>query len=154
MLANNPMHKAETRAKVSATLKAMGHQPIERGGNGKPPSKAEEALTLLFHGLGFVAQYPIKTGSRSSDLGELPPCYKPDLANPVLKIALEADVNSHRLLGRRDQDVKTEAALNGLGWTVLRFTNAEILERPGQVVTTVVSTISKLMSSIPTSPTA
>jgi very-short-patch-repair endonuclease len=72
-----------------------------------------------------------------------PPCYKVDIGEPTLKIAIEVDGMSHNSLERRKQDRKKEAFLRGLGWTVLRFSNREVTERLEECVQTVLSIISK-----------
>jgi len=107
---------------------------------------------MLFGGLGFMAQPVIRTGVKKGDARKIPPCYKPDLGNFRLKIALEADGGSHG--SRRHLDEKKDAFLRGLGWTVLRFTNEEILNRPDQVATKAMSTILRLTGSTLTPPTA
>ena len=152
MLANNPMRNEETRKKVSETLRAINHAPKIRGGNGKPATAAESALALILDGLGFMPQHAILT---KMPMGSgYPPCYKPDSANVALKLAVEADGNSHALLSRQAQDAKKDEFLRGLGWTVLRFTNHTILTEPAQVLKTVLSTISKLKGCTPTSQMA
>lgn len=143
MRKKNPMANPEIRAKMAATLQAIKHGPKIRGGNGRPPTAAEEVLALLLDGLGFIPQYPIRTGFATGN-GVYPPAYKPDQANPILKIAIEADGYSHCSLERQAQDLKKDNFLTGRGWIVLRFTNAEILTRPDQVMGKVLSTISKL----------
>jgi very-short-patch-repair endonuclease len=57
-----------------------------------------------------------------------PTCYKPDLAFPEIKLAVEVDGASHSRLDRQSQDVKKTNFLTGLGWTVLRFSNKRALE--------------------------
>jgi len=43
-------------------------------------------------------------------------------------LAIEIDGNSHCLLSRQAQDRKKENFLKSLGWTVLRFTNQQVIE--------------------------
>lgn len=149
MKRNNPMQHAEIRARMSDTLRTIGHQPKERGGNGKTAPVPEQMLELMFGSLGFIPQLAIKTGWKKGN-GIYPVVYKPDLGNPTLKIAIEADGNSHLLLDRRKRDQKKDEFLRGLGWTVLRFSNREILTEPMRVLETVMSTISKSLTSTPT----
>lgn len=152
MKRNNPMKRPESKAKMTATMKAMGHAPTVRGGNGRPLPVAEAMLIALFADMGFEGQSVIPT--RQPRGSGYPTCYKIDCGNPSLKLGLEAEGVSHTMLSRQEQDRKKDAFLAGLGWTVLRFTNAQILSDPGSVVTTVLSTISRLKGSTPTSPTA
>ncbi len=146
MTRNNPMRKPEARAKMRATLAEIGHAPKIRGGNGKPPTMAEVFLLMLFGDLGFELQLSIKTGFRLGTT-EYPPAYKVDIGNRALKVAVEADGMSHCSLKRQAQDAKKDAFLRGIGWTVLRFSNSEILSNPMQVFETVMSTTSKLKAS-------
>lgn len=131
------------RAQISAKLKAAGHRPKARGGNGRPPTPAEMVLAFLLTPLGFVMQpaIPTKMGKGSG----YPPAYKPDAGHWTLKVAIEADGPSHS--SRRHLDAKKDACLSGLGWTVLRFSNAQILEDPATVLASITS---KLRNCTPT----
>jgi very-short-patch-repair endonuclease len=144
MLNHNPMKRADVRAKVSNSLKAIGHKPVEQGGNGKEMPKAEQALMQMLSAFGFVHQYAIKTGLRTHGY---PTCYKPDAANPILKIAVEADGASHKALVRQAQDLKKDTFLKCSGWTVLRFTNEEILTNPTTVMFTILKSINSILTS-------
>lgn len=144
MRANNPMKSKDSREKMRATILAMGHQPKVRGGNGREPTKAETMLHILLSGIGFEMQHPIRT--RMPRGSGYPTTYKPDAANQTLMIAIEADGASH--CGHRlVLDAKKDKFLSGLGWTVLRFSNARILNQPASVLETVMSTISRLKGS-------
>jgi hypothetical protein len=149
MKTRNPMRLPESRAKMSATLQAIGHAPKLRGGNGRPPTEAERTLFAMFASIGFEPQVNIRTGYGPGN-GVYPTVYKPDMGNWALKIALEADGSSHTSHERRAQDVKKDAFLRGLGWTVLRFSNEQILKRPTEVWMAVTSLISKLTVCTPT----
>lgn len=139
------MTNPETRAKVSATLIAMGHQPILRGGNGRGPTTAEmrlaEALgwrtnVIYCVGLGKFRGYPTS--------------YKIDVGNEALRIAIEIDGSSHSSEKVKAADRKKQALLTSRGWTVLRFTNAEVMNRLEECL----STISALPAFTPTLPPA
>lgn len=94
----------------------------------------EAILHALFAPMGFVAQFPIRTGQRRGS--GYPPSYKPDCAHPTLMLAIEADGSSH--MGKRAVlDAKRDALLASLGWRVLRFKNATILNTPECVVAAV-----------------
>jgi len=147
MKLNNPMRHKKSRDKMRKTLLRIGHRPSVQGGNGTPPPPAEAALFAIFGGMGFVMQFAIRTGKRKGDGKKIPHSYKVDLANPTLRLAIEADGGSHGMRERKEQDRKKEGVLGGLGWTVLRFTNLEILNDPTAVVVRVLSTISKLKTS-------
>jgi very-short-patch-repair endonuclease len=87
------------------------------------------------------AEYPIPT-KMARDTG-YPTCYKVDIAIPEKMVAIEIDGNSHCAIERQQQDLKKEQFLNGLGWTVLRFKNKQVMEHLEDCVQTVMSTISK-----------
>jgi Uncharacterized protein conserved in bacteria len=72
-----------------------------------------------------------------------PTCYKLDIANKALKIGVEVDGFSHTSLARQAQDRKKDSFFAGIGWTVLRFTNEEVLSDPTKCVQMVMSIISK-----------
>lgn len=122
MTANNPMREPETRARVSARLREIGHKPTVRGGNGRGPTRPQR---LLAEALGWPVEIVIPTGQRRK--GGLPSHYKVDIGNAGLKVAVEVDGASHGLLSRREQDRRKTEWLAGAGWTVLRFTNREVL---------------------------
>lgn len=142
MRLNNPMHKEGVREKVSATLKLIGHSPKIRGGNGRPPTKAEVALHEMFSEFGFESQSIVPTGLR----GGYPGHYKIDCGNQKLKIAIEADGASHSTRERKLQDAKKDEFLRGRGWTVFRFSNEQILNGRDHVFVTVLPTILRLKS--------
>lgn len=147
MRERNPMFSAEAKARMTRTLRSIGHEPRQRGGNGRPPTSAEFLLWAMLQSEGFVLRAAIKTGMpRGSGY---PTTYKPDLTLQSLKVAIEADGASHAGK-RRVLDRKKDEFLRGLGWTVLRFTNAQILSDPAAVMMTVLSTTSKLKGSTPT----
>jgi len=49
-----------------------------------------------------------------------------DFAAPSLKVIIELDGSQHRETSISDADVRRDAKLKALGWTVLRFWNAEV----------------------------
>ncbi len=138
MKKRNPMRRADVRARVSLTLRAIGHKPKVRGGNGKGPTVCERALSRA---LGWPTSVVIRTGKKRGS--GYPGCYKVDLGNLALKVAIEVDGSSHCALERKRQDRKKEKLLHGLGWKVLRFTNEQVNDSLSTCVQTVLSTISK-----------
>jgi hypothetical protein len=115
------MKDAATRRKVSLKLRQMNHKPSVRGGNGKGMTKPQ-SLLLAALSSGWVPEFSLSLGKKTPGF---PTCYKMDLANPAMKIAIEVDGASHR--SRKDQDQKKDAKLASLGWTVLRLWNKDIL---------------------------
>lgn len=136
---NNPMRDPLTRAKVSATLKAIGHRPSVRGGNGRGPSEPQR---LLAEALGWPMEVSIGTGPGARASGRAT-CYKLDIGNPTLKVGVEVDGSSHSSLKRREEDRRKVEFLNGEGWTVLRFSNREVMADTAGCAQTVLSTISR-----------
>ncbi len=144
MKTNNPMTDPQAKAKMQKKLKARGWGTGQRGGNGEltiPQKKLAAAL-------GWETEVAIPTGQpRGSGY---PASYKVDIGNPTLKIAIEVDGVSHKLPARRLEDQKKTALLEALGWTVLRFWNAEIMADVSLCVRTVLSITWKSSTNIPT----
>lgn len=149
MRARNPMRNAETRRKVSETLRTIRHRPPVQGGNGRPTPRP---VTMLQAALGWPVEVAIPT--RRPRGSGYPSSYKVDLADRMTRVAIEVDGPSHGPLAAKARDAKKDALLAGLGWTVLRFTNAEVEGNLAGCVETVMSTISALPASRPTQPTA
>lgn len=60
--------------------------------------------------------------------------YRVDFAYPQIKLAIEVDGYSvHRTRQAFQDDRTRQNALVALGWTILRFTWADVVRRPGQV---------------------
>jgi very-short-patch-repair endonuclease len=106
---------------------------------------------LLASMLGWEMELAVKTGHSTSSRTGYPPCYKLDIGCLTLRVGVEVDGQSHRTLERMQQDQKKDEMLRSLGWTVLRFSNEEVMEDPAKVVQTVLSTISKLPNTTTTS---
>jgi hypothetical protein len=146
----NPMRLPDVRASVAETLRKIGHRPPWRGGNGTGPSPGEQAMIDLIPEA--HSNFIVPTGQRIK--GGLPSHYKIDVAIPEVLLAIEVDGGSHALLSRQDQDARKTAFLEDRGWTVLRFSNRQVLEDPASVLGMVTSTILRLRERTPTSPTA
>jgi len=87
-------------------------------------------------------EYAISLGPRTEGY---PTCYKVDIGNPTLMLAIEVDGNSHQMVSRHEEDQRREAKLADLGWQVLRFSNQTILASALSVVEAIqsLSTTSK-----------
>ena len=123
MRKKNPMHSPINIEKMKETKRVNGTLNIwkgERGGNGK----LTEPQIRLSLALGWPTEVAISMGKRKTGL---PTAYKVDLAHVPLKIAIEVDGSSHRSKEGLQKDAKKQAALLGLGWKVLRFTNQEVM---------------------------
>ena len=120
----NPMGNPASRVKMTASIRASGHKPPARGGNGTGLTVPQ---TMLLEALGppFTSELSVKTGAPRIT-GGLPTHYSIDIADPTLMVAIEIDGRSHRTTARRESDQRKDACLTLLGWTVLRFLNEEI----------------------------
>jgi len=148
MLARNPMNRPDVRAKVSKALREMGWKPTVRRGNGYLTPQ-QQALSSA---LGWPMELVIATKMpRNSGY---PTCYKADIGNSALKVAIEINGPSHASIARRAQDEKKTTFLRSLGWTVLSFSNAEVDADLARCARMVRSTTSKLRASTRTRPTA
>lgn len=147
MLTNNPMKTATIRQKVSQTLRRIGHRPPKQGGNGRgltiPQRVLLQHLSEAWKGEHLVTTSMPRGGKSRSHIW-----YLLDLAHIDRKIAIEIDGPSHFSLKVRARDARKDAQLTALGWTVLRFSNADVLANTQQCL----SIISKLLTITTTSP--
>lgn len=128
------MAHPEVVAKMKATLKAIGHRPIVRGGNGSGPTMPQALLAGL---LGWPVEVIVPTGQRCK--GGPPSHYKIDIADEITKVAIEVDGQSHSTSARREADRRKDEWLGGEGWLVLRFTNKAVLEDAEQIASSITS---------------
>ena len=135
---NNPVHKQGVREKISQTMISRGHSPKVRGGNGRGPTKQEEALAKS---LGWDTGLVVST--RINRPHGAPTHYKVDVASRDHMIAIEIDGQSHRSRSVQEADARKTLYLESQGWTVLRFTNKQVTEDLEECVQMVMSTISK-----------
>ena len=148
MTSRNPMRKEEHRRTQTAAMRAGGWKPKVRGGNGRGLTEPQR---LLAEALGWPTEVVVVTGARATGRDDIPNSYKIDVANEETKIAVEVDGASHRTLAGQDQDRRKTAFLEGLGWTVLRFWNSEVLKDLDACVQTVRSTTSRSSTTTTTS---
>lgn len=138
MKQNNPMRNPATKRRMQTTLRARQWKPQIRGGNGTGYTVSQRLLALA---LGWQMEYPVYTGKLKED--GYPVVYKIDIADPVLKVAIEVDGASHNTVKGKQADERKTAFLVGLGWKVLRFSNRQVMSDLDACVQTVLSTISK-----------
>lgn len=143
---NNPFKNPQTNRKAQIALREKTGYRHLNGGNGRGLTVPQR---LLAERLGWPTEYVISLGARRSGY---PSHYKIDVAEPLLMVAIEIDGEGHkaRIIAQADQ--RKTAFLESVGWTVLRFSNQEILENLNRVVDSVLSTILKPELAI-TSPT-
>lgn len=116
---SNCTQAPEVREKISRTMKARGHSPRVRGGNGELTRPQKNLLKRL--GAGWVAEHSVPVPNYQSQ--SLPKNLKIDVAHPEWMIAIELDGPSHRSPQRRQQDSQKTIYLAQNGWSVFRITN-------------------------------
>jgi very-short-patch-repair endonuclease len=85
------------------------------------PMESRIRLAIVFDGLPVpVLQHPVGP-------------FFLDLAYPSIRLAIEYDGEAHRLQERALHDLDRQAYLTDAGWTVLRFTAAQVMRRPAWV---------------------
>lgn len=146
MLAHNPMARQEVREKVSATLQTMGHRPPAQGGNGRPPPEPQRRLA---EALGLPMEVVVLTGKPRRP--GWPTCFKIDIADKTNMVAIEVDGGNHCAKKVQACDARKKAFLQARGWTVLRFSNKQVMEDLEACVRTVTSTTSKSRNTTTTS---
>ena len=101
--------------------------------------RVAQALLLAAGVSGWVSGHPLLVGGRVVAVL--------DVAFPEVLLAIEIDGWAwHSDPERFQHDRQRQNALVAAGWTVLRFTWADLIERPDQVVATVVRTLARLRS--------
>lgn len=135
-LLRNAMESPEAREKMANTLKRIGHHPTVRGGNGTGLTVPQQILLDLL-GPGWRPEHVVSTGKRQR--GGPPTHYKIDLAHPGMMIAVEIDGGSHGTLARQESDRRKTSWLSNLGWSVLRFSNQEVLNSIDSVTKRIMS---------------
>ena len=121
MRENNPMRNQSTRDKVSASM--SGRTFLARGGNGT----TTEPQRRLANALDLPMEYAVATAAVTKACSSLPNAYKVDIANPALRLAIEVDGRTHRQPTWTYLDRRKTEVLSALGWSVLRFTNEEVM---------------------------
>lgn len=116
---SNSTQSPEVREKISRTMKAIGHAPRIRGGNGKLTRPQKMLLKRL--GTGWVVEHAVPV--HNCQCHSLPKHLKIDIAHPGRMIAIELDGPSHQSPQRRLQDSQKTVYLAQSGWSVFRITN-------------------------------
>jgi hypothetical protein len=115
------MRRANGRRKLAVLDKAIG---LYIGGSAGTKSRNEDAFLALLQLAGFPE--PL---ANTEVGGEEIDCVWPDR-----KLAVEVDGPGHRRPTARRTDRRKDEALRAAGYTVLRFTDVEINERPSEVL--------------------
>lgn len=144
MKKNNPMHMPGVADKMRRTLRRMQWKPQIHGGNGTGYTVPQRTLTSAL-GDGWHMELAVPTQKLKQE--GYPSVYKIDIAHTGYMIAIEVDGATHYPKQRMTVDQKKTDFLNGLGWTVLRFSNKAAMEHTEECCQMVWSTISKLKIS-------
>lgn len=125
MTVQNPMSDLGVRGRMRHSLQLRGDPFVGggRGGNGRELTKPQLAVLKVFPTL--IAEYPIPTGVLPDGRSKF---WLVDCADPIRKVVIEVDGASHKRLAQKARDVEKDTALQRIGWTVLRVTNAEALQ--------------------------
>jgi hypothetical protein len=118
------MAAPESISKMATTHRARGVRPPWNGGEGRGLTLPQRLLWQALGGPPWQPEYSIPVMPRRPDL---PTCLYVDLALPERFVAIEVDGSSHRASVWRERDKRKTAYLASLGWTVLRFSNQDIL---------------------------
>jgi very-short-patch-repair endonuclease len=116
----------DVRVKMSESHKKANHDHLN-GGNGTGGSRAENLLRTVLPDH-FVQEYVFKMPYRPPGY---PTHYKLDFADPVRKLAIEVQGQSHITVSVRQKDLKKRTFLEKFGWTVLYVTNEEVMSMFG-----------------------
>lgn len=148
-----PMRES-TREKLSALAQGRG-DPFKaggRGGNGTGMSECEAILAKVL-ARGWTWNYVIPTGALTkAGWSGIPNHYKPDFAWVDKMVCLEVDGSTHTTRLGQERDIRKTAALEALGWTVLRISNAEVQQRYGTLKSKTRTTTTRKASSSITAP--
>lgn len=120
----NAMWVPGAKDKMSATLKKIGHRPLRVGGNGRGMTAPQETMLSMLPP-GWEPEVAIPTGIKRA-MKTHPTCYKVDIGNRSMKVAIELDGNTH-YGARKDLDKKKDDLLASLGWKVFRVRNADAM---------------------------
>jgi hypothetical protein len=119
----NAMWVPGAKEKMAETLKRIGHRPSLIGGNWRGMTVPQQKIMSILKD-GWVSELAIKTGVPRAEK-TYPTCYKVDIGNEELKIAIEIDGQSH--YGKRALlDKKKDDFLSKLGWKVYRVKNCQV----------------------------
>lgn len=115
------------------------------GGNGRPPTKSESVLMALFPEAMRNPAIPTGMGAKSFKHKTGFQHYaKPDLAWLDLKLAVEIDGDCHQKDVQKSRDERKNLVLKKLGWSLLRFSNEDVLSKTTSVQKSILSEISRL----------
>lgn len=148
MKSNNPSYDRNNIEKALKTKELTGNAHNwkgTRGGNGTI-SEAESIMIPFCSGLGFEFNKAINTYSIRIAYPENHYAfnYKPDFVNFEYKLCIEIDGSSHKNVLGRERDIKKERCLNLLGYTVIRFSNEDVLNKLDFVKSSILSCLEAL----------
>jgi very-short-patch-repair endonuclease len=120
--------KAELRGRVGSSQLHELAAELDQGAH----SEAERRLIRILTEAGitgFLTNFKVRLRGRMAEV---------DVAFPAIRLAIEVDGMAWHTSPRRFQEDRSrQNALTAEGWTVLRFTWADLRNRPAQVVATI-----------------
>jgi len=137
-------NKTENARKAHAKLKKHGYKYLN-GGNGRGFTIAQALLLNLlkkqFQEYFWETELVFMSYLPEYQKGHH---YQIDIANQILKLAIEVDGQSHQspLVVARDR--KKTKTLKASGWTVMRFKNKEIILNPQKVLWSITSKLKQI----------
>jgi very-short-patch-repair endonuclease len=108
-------------------------QLLEELGTGAHSDAEKELVRLMQEAgiTGYIVNYPVRLDDRLVRI---------DVAFPGARLAVEVDGRAfHSTADRFQGDRTRQNGLVAAGWRVLRFTWADLIERPGQVIARILS---------------
>ena len=131
----NPQIASAIRRKAQIVLRERGYDFLN-GGNGRPLPVPQRLLAAR---LGWSTEFIVRTLTKKSE--GFPTHYKIDIAEPLLKIAIEIDGHGHLAKRIQEADHRKTAFLESRGWIVLRFWNHQVMANLEEVTREILITV-------------
>lgn len=114
--AERAFRKLTEKGNQMSPQQRLSHKQVMAKGLTQSSTKAEKRLRHAIAGLGF-AQNPVIMG------------FIPDFANRTRKIIIEVDGKIHSREDVQVRDARKTSAFESHGWTVIRVSNEDVMER-------------------------
>jgi hypothetical protein len=138
---NNPFSNPDVRRRSLLTRANKSCHSLN-GGNGRP---LPVPVRLLSQFLKWPTEVLVPVNPWTKADGN-PKCFRIDIAEPRLRIAVEVDGRSHNDKLIQQKDRRKEVYLAAHGWTVLRFRNSKVLTEFDNVTATIMQAVKSLIS--------
>lgn len=130
----NPFRDPKVKAKARASLRARGWEHLN-GGNGRGLS---ETQSIIAAALGWETEYVVVTNRGQGHH------YVLDIVELDLMIDVEIDGSSHLSHSVMEKDNERDEFLRSVGWTVLRYTNKQVIENPSSVLNNILEVVKSI----------